>query len=273
MVNDYDGMDYWPCYDPTGKYIYFISDRQLNDENVYRIPAAGGTPERLTDFTDRPVHWLSSAKTGRLAFTRGFHLWVMDPGEKPRMVNLQCATEPKHRQEQRLDIGGFITEMKLSPDGTHVAVISRGDLYIIPWHDPDDTAPVGDVRYGKAIRVTDTPSRERYVAWHPDGDRVALVSDKDGNNEIYEINLRTFEWKRLTNTPEDEYYPQYSHNGKSLSYFHGNGELAGQKSRNRQGKCSCERSIGRFPRHGELARWSPDDRWIGSGRRSRRRAV
>jgi tricorn protease len=261
IENGYDGMDYWPRFDPSGQFIYFISDRDLGDENIFRIPATGGPAERITGFANRPVHWLTVAKTERLCFTQGFHLWIKDPDSEPRIVDLKVAADPKHTQTQRFDMSGFITEMELSPDAAHLALIARGDLFVSAYHNPDDTAPLGDTRFWEAVRITDTPSRERYVAWHPDSDRVVLVSDRDGNGEIYEIDLRTTEWTRLTNTCEDEYFPQYSPDGSRLAFFRGKRQLVVMDLESRAETVIVDDLLVDFPGMSNYG-WSPDNRWI-----------
>lgn len=260
VEDSYNGNDMWADYSPDDEQIYFVSDRD-GIENIYRIPSSGGPAEQLTFFTDRPVYFMSMSDTGRIAFIQNFQLWTMEPGEEPRQVDLDVGTEPKHSQEIRLDIAGQVDEMELSPDGTKLALIVRGELYITPLHDPEDSAPVGDVRYWEAIRVTNTPSRERYVTWHPDGDRVALISDRDGNNEVYEINLRNFEWTRLTETGEEEYAPDYCPSGAFLAYFRGNKKLIVRNLDSGQEKTAVNGLLQLSPWPPKYE-WSPDSKWI-----------
>jgi len=260
IENAYDGMDYWPCWGPGDEHIYFVSDRD-GTENVYRIPGSGGPAERLTDFTDRPVLFLSVARTGRLAFVQDFRLWIMDPGGEPRMVDLDCASEPKHSQEVRLDFAGNVSEFDVSPLGTHLALIARGELYVTPLHEPDETPPLGDERFWEAVRVTETTSRERDVTWHPDGDRVALISDVDGNQEVYEIDLRTLEWKRLTETPDEEYAPDYSPDGMMLAYYRGNDILIVRDVLSGSESILVHEPLQTSPWTPAYF-WSPDSRWI-----------
>jgi dipeptidyl aminopeptidase/acylaminoacyl peptidase len=130
VENRYDGIDFWPTFGPNGEYIFFVSDRELGCENVYRIPSGGGPAERLTSFRTRPVQFLSVARTGRMCFVQDFRLWTMDgPEATPRAVNLRCGTEPKHSQEARLDVAGQVSEIEVGPLGLHLAVIARGELY------------------------------------------------------------------------------------------------------------------------------------------------
>jgi tricorn protease len=265
VENGYDGIDYWPAFTPNGKSILFMSDRD-GCENIYSIPSTGGPATQITNYKDRPVQFISVASTGRILFVQDFRLRYLDPQDNgsdkktlPIAINLNCATEPKHSQDIRLDIAGAVTEMEMSPTGKHLALISHGELYIVPLHDPDQPAPLGDARYWEAVRTTETPSRELSVSWHPDGDKVVLVSDKDGNQEVYEIDLRTFKWTRLTNSSPDEDFPKYSPDGTLLAYFRGNTELVV-----REIKSGSEHVVAKdlFIPFVNQYGWSPDSRYI-----------
>ncbi len=256
----YDGNDFWPCYGANDEEIYFVSDRN-GMENIFKIPAEGGPAEQLTFFDDRPVLFLSSAENGRISFIQDFRLWVMDPGEEPRVVDLDCSSEPKHSQDVRLDISGNVSEFEVSPLGTHLALIVRGELYITTLHEPDETATLGDQRFWESVRVTESVSRERDVAWHPDGDRVVLISDRNGNNEVYEVDLRTFEWTQVTDTPVEEYRPMYSPDGSILAYWRGNTELIVRDMETDRERVILHRSLQNSPWPENYA-WSPDGRWI-----------
>ena len=260
IENGYDGIDYWPRYGPGDEHIYFVSDRDGN-ENVYRIPSNGGRAEQLTSFRDRPVLFLSIADTGRIAFVQDFKLWYMDPGGSPRQIEPGCMSEPKHSQEVRYNISGHVEEVEVSPLSNYLAVIIRGNIFLAPFNDPHGEQELGDDRFGESIQITDTAARESDFVWHPDGDRVAFVSDKDGNREIYEIDLRTMEWTRLTNSDDEEYWPNYSPDGKQLGYYRANDELIILNL-----ETMIERRVLRMilktspwpPTY----QWSPDGRWI-----------
>ncbi|MCX6644911.1 MAG: hypothetical protein NTY09_00920 [bacterium] len=59
VENSYNGNDNWPCV--YGGNIYFVSDRELGCDNVWMKPGSGEAPIRLTDYTDRPVLFLSAS--------------------------------------------------------------------------------------------------------------------------------------------------------------------------------------------------------------------
>jgi len=85
-----------------------------------------------------------------------------------------------------------------------------------------------DTASGSLTRLTDDPAVDRYPAWSPDGERLAFVSNRDGNFEIYTLPLNTLRPTRLTNAPGLERHPAWSPDGNYLAFEsnrHGNPEI------------------------------------------------
>jgi len=257
VENSYDGNDSFPDMVDDG--FVFVSDRDGN-ENVYL--KRDEDIDQLTHFRDRPVLFLSASDNGKICFVQDFRIHVMDAdGSSDRTLDIDLSSEPKHSQEIRLDIGGNITEMELSPSGQYLGVISRGELFIIELHDPSESTPLGDRRFWEAVRISDTESREQYINWHPDDDRVVLSSDRSGNFEIYEINLRTLQWERLTDTDEDDVLPKYSPDGSLVAFFHNNSELKILDLESNRTRVIAE-DLFVFQPYVAPYEWSPDGNWI-----------
>jgi Tol biopolymer transport system component len=58
-------------------------------------------------------------------------------------------------------------------------------------------------------------------AWSPDGTRIAFVSDRDGNPEIYVMNPQGTEATRLTHDPGIDQDPAWSPDGSKIAYVSG----------------------------------------------------
>lgn len=118
-------------------------------------------------------------------------IWVMSTtGANPRQLTFG-ATNP-HRP-------------KVSPDGSAIVFASGIGLQIMQADGSDRHAIPGTA-----------PSD--FPAWSPDGKRVAFVSDRDGNLEIYSINTDGTGVVRLTNDPAQDFAPAWSPDGKSIVF-------------------------------------------------------
>jgi len=69
------------------------------------------------------------------------------------------------------------------------------------------------------VRLTYNSSGNFGVAWSPDGKKLAFVSDRDGNLEIYVMNDDGSGQTNLTNSPAtDEAAPSWSADGKKIAF-------------------------------------------------------
>lgn len=62
------------------------------------------------------------------------------------------------------------------------------------------------------------PAADRDPAWSPDGKRIAFVSDRDGNFEIYVMNADGTKQKRLTTNAAADRNPAWSRDGRQIVF-------------------------------------------------------
>src|SRR6187455_2192730 len=65
-------------------------------------------------------------------------------------------------------------------------------------------------------------------AWSPDGRKLAFVSERDGNAEIYVMNADGSEQENLTRQPSSDSHPSWSRDGRKLAFVSrrdGNAEI------------------------------------------------
>ena len=55
-------------------------------------------------------------------------------------------------------------------------------------------------------------------AWSPDGRKIAFVSDRDGNSEIYVMNADGSGQRRLTRNPAYDADPAWSPDGRTIAF-------------------------------------------------------
>ena len=98
-----------------------------------------------------------------------------------------------------------------SPDGQNLAYVS--------FEDKLPTVYVQLLKTGERRRVSARAGVNQAPAWSPDGKKLALtLSTRDGNLDIYTLDLTTQALTRITDDPGIDTEPQWSKDGASL-YF------------------------------------------------------
>jgi TolB protein len=70
------------------------------------------------------------------------------------------------------------------------------------------------------VNLTNTPGRDRYGMWSPDGTRIAFNTERDGNQEIYVMNADGSQQANVTQTPDaTEGLADWSPDGKRLVLY------------------------------------------------------
>jgi TolB protein len=128
---------------------------------------------------------------------RSYQLIVADAdGENPRIV--MQSNEP-------------LMSPAWSPDGQSLAYVS--------FENRLPSVYVQALRTGERHRVSARAGVNQAPAWSPDGKKLALtLSTRDGNLDIYTLDLATQALTRITDDPGIDTEPQWSKDGQSL-YF------------------------------------------------------
>lgn len=77
---------------------------------------------------------------------------------------------------------------------------------------------VMDADGSNQTRLTNNPYHDTRPTWSPDGNKVAFVSDRDGNEEIYAIDADGSNLVRLTHTSASDISPAWSPDGKKIAF-------------------------------------------------------
>ena len=78
---------------------------------------------------------------------------------------------------------------------------------------------VMNTRTGKRLRLTDTDSNERTPRWSPDGGKLIFASDRDGNREIYAMDLLDeSHLLNLTQHKAPDWQPAWSPDGERVAF-------------------------------------------------------
>src|SRR6267378_4356652 len=97
-------------------------------------------------------------------------------------------------------------EPALSPDRSEIAFVSGGDIWTVP------------ASGGEARLLVSHPASESRPLYSPDGRRLAFISTRTGNGDIYILTLETGDLRRLTFDDSNDQLDAWSADGKWI-YF------------------------------------------------------
>jgi Tol biopolymer transport system component len=216
------GDDNYPSWSPDGTRILFTTERNYSGSgsDVYVMNADGSNPRMMIEKAyggswkpDGTRIAIASYRTGR------FQVWLVDPdGSNQTNITMSAGSD---------------ADPVWSPDGTRLAFTSlRGgaggtQLYVmnadgtqqrnltpslagaawptwspdgmsIAFDGPEDVFTVATAG-GSPLNITPaSPGTDRTASWSPDGDRLAFISARDGNDEVYRVNADGSGPTRLT---------------------------------------------------------------------------
>ncbi|MBD3368436.1 MAG: hypothetical protein GF405_09750 [Candidatus Eisenbacteria bacterium] len=272
---DWTGDDDDPMWAADGLTLYFTSEREDGETNVWRLvldmpapeesrmPRVAEGPERVTQHTEDGVQFASISDDGTLiAYECDARVWALAvPDGVPREVAIRAPSDDKWNDDLRMTLHSDLQDFAISPDESEIALVVRGEVFVCSFED-------GEI--GDAARITETPAREKDVAWLDDAS-LLFSSDREANYDIYvarpaeegkgrlsESLLHRVE--RLTDSPEDEFGAFVSPDGETVAYLVGSEYLWTMDADGSGAR--------RLLPDAEIlhAAWSPDSRWIAFSR-------
>jgi Tol biopolymer transport system component len=240
-------IDYEPVWSHDGRYIYFSSFRE-GTIALWRVPADGGAPRRLTPGSGPESHPTVAVDGARLAYTTF--------AENPDLVVRDLTTGAE------TELTGLREELTpaFAPDGSAVLFVSdragKYDLWIQPL---SSQGPAGPAR-----RLTDDPGSAAHPSYSPDGRWVAYYRNLAGSRHVWTVPAGGGEAVRFSDSPGNDFHPDWSPDGKSLAYIvERDGRSSLVVAPASEGRLSGKpREIVSNPVVLEGPRWSPDGKWL-----------
>ena len=199
-----------------GGAIWFNSDR-TGTFNLYRYDVATARTEQVTHHTDWDVRWPSADADGQIVYEFDGELHVYDTRDgRDRAVSITVPDDGTSNRPQIVNAADNIENVAVSPGGERVAIAARGDVFSVP------------VEHGVTRNLTHSSSaHDREVAWSNDGRRLAYVSDRSGEEELYvQGQDGTTDAQALTSGSAGRYLaPRWSADDKRIAFADQTGRL------------------------------------------------
>ena len=160
-----------------GGRIYFNSDR-TGTLNLFSYDVASGRVDQLTKSTRWDVRWPSADEDGQIVYETEGELAVYDTQSgAERKLAVAVPTDGLYDRPSQVPVAGQIEDFTLSPKGERALLTARGDVFSAP------------LEKGVTRNLTRSSSaHDREGRWSPDGRRVAYLSDRSGEEEIWLVN-------------------------------------------------------------------------------------
>src|SRR5271157_5890702 len=163
-----------------GDTIYFTSDRGPEHRlNLYSYDVGSKQVQQITKFDEFDIMWPSMGSDA-IIFENGGYLYTFDlqsgnvQTQQPKKLTVYVNGERDQTMKHWVNASRHITDFDIAPDGKRAVFAARGEVFTVP-------AKEGSVR-----NLTHSPGvREQKVAWSPNGQWIAYVSDRTGEDEIY----------------------------------------------------------------------------------------
>src|SRR5579872_268285 len=176
--------------------IYFDSDRD-GKFNLYSYDTAAGKTTQVTFFKDWDLRWPSTDRASRIIYERDGQLEIFDI--KTKKITPLAITVPDDgvaRRPSHVTVSNLIENAALSPKGERALFSARGDIFTVP------------VEHGPTRNLTHSSgAHDKWPRWSPDGSRIAFISDKSGEEEVWVVQQDGLK------PPE-----QITHDGKAMRY-------------------------------------------------------
>ena len=156
-----------------GDAIYFNSDRS-GVFNLYRYDLASHETRQITHYKDWDVRW-PSADADQIVYELDGELHLYDTRrDEDRAVSITVPVDSVVDRPQTVNAADDIEGITVSPGGERALIVARGDVFSVP------------VEHGVSRNLTQSSNaHEREAAWSTDGKRVAYISDRSGEEELY----------------------------------------------------------------------------------------
>ena len=261
---------FWPMWGADDS-IYFVGDPLPSDKavkpgspdvrrsvnNIYKVPAKGGTPVQVTRHTDGALFWPSMSSDGKvIVYEENFGLWKLDVATgKSAEITLDLASDEKENQVDVETVTNEVDSYDISPSGRRAVISTKGQILTIATERGDITRVAPD----------DMASRNQFPKWSPDGKFIAFQSDRSGRDEIWLSDPEGRDLKKVTDLDNEKGTPLWTPDSKALLYTAADRKLYSYSVADGKTAVVTSSDVARI---GSVS-VSPDSKWVAFSKQDR----
>ena len=248
----------WPMYSAREQAVFFVREDESGNAALWMM-REGGEPLQMT-FLEGDVTFPGISEDGSvIVFEHGGNLCLASaPDWAVETLRLEATVDLPFPLDVQGIAGSVTSDYDVSSDGSQVAMISMGDVYVgrLEGHNIEDVK-----------RVTTSTAAEDHPRWSPDGSMLVYSREEGGSVALVIAQPSTWdavdfidasgfgEWVLPTDADVAE-DPVWSPAGGSISYLDGDHTLHVMSIVSGQDITLC--GTGDILHHS----WSPDERWL-----------
>ena len=173
-ITDNDAQDIEPMW--IGDEIYFLSDRD-HWMNLFCYNTKSKETRKVTDFKRYDCKFAScfAGNGGWVVFENGGYIYKYSVKDGScKKIDVTLNSDELYSRDVTADAADDISAYTISPDGKRVLFTARGIVFSLP------------AKEGATYQLIDSPSsHEREATWSNDGKKIAWLSDKSGEYQLY----------------------------------------------------------------------------------------
>ncbi len=260
-VSMYNGEDRDPVFG-AGNDFYYLSEKFGTFNIVKSSLSNPNSIEPVTNHTIHPVRFLSKSDNNTFCYSFNGEIYTIKEEQQPVKLNIAINVEDKENNVEFLRRQGGPREMAVSPDGKEVAFIVRGDVFVT------------SVEYRTTKQITNTPTQERSVSYHPKGRTLLYAAERNGSWDLYKTSIVRDEEKSFSTatllkeepvlvSDQETFQPAYSPDGKKIAYLENRVVIKVMDVKSKKSKTLLEEKYNYSYSDGDqYYEWSPDGKWL-----------